>query len=58
MQASAYTKYIGDLTVYFDAEGLVSSWEGYPIYLDSNIKQGNTVNHFQQKVLKFDKKKA
>ncbi|KAG4079261.1 hypothetical protein HA402_006984 [Bradysia odoriphaga] len=43
VQASAYTKYIGDLTVYFDAEGRVSFWEGNPIYLDSHIKQDEDV---------------
>ncbi|KAJ6635718.1 Apyrase [Pseudolycoriella hygida] len=43
VQASAYTKYIGDLTVYFDADGEVNSWEGYPIFLDSNIKQDEDI---------------
>lgn len=38
VQASAYTKYLGDLTVYFDEEGEVQSWEGNPIYLDSTIE--------------------
>lgn len=41
VQASAYTKYIGDLTVYFDIEGEISSWEGKPIYLDSDVEKGN-----------------
>lgn len=38
VQASAYTKYLGDLTVYFDDDGEVNSWEGNPIYLDSTIQ--------------------
>lgn len=37
VQASAYTKFVGDLTVYFDKNGNVANWEGNPIYLDSNI---------------------
>lgn len=42
VQASAYVKYVGDLTVYFDEKGHVESWEGAPIFLDTNIKQGIT----------------
>lgn len=37
MQAASYTKYIGDLTVYFDDAGRVVSWEGAPVYLDEHI---------------------
>lgn len=40
VQASAYMKYVGDLTVHFDKHGRVVSWEGQPIYLDSNIEPG------------------
>lgn len=40
VQASAYAKYIGDLTVYFDADGNVAHWDGYPIFLDKDVKQG------------------
>lgn len=40
VQASAYLKYIGDITVYFDKRGRVVSWEGAPIYLNTNIEQG------------------
>lgn len=40
VQASAYVKYVGDLTVYFDKDGLITKWEGKPFYLDSNIKPG------------------
>ena len=41
VQASAFMKYVGDLIVYFDQNGHVVTWEGNPIYLDTNIKQGN-----------------
>lgn len=40
VQASARMKYVGDLTVHFDENGHIVSWEGAPIYLDHDIKQG------------------
>lgn len=42
VQASAYVKYVGDITVYFDKKGRVVKWEGQPAYLDSHIAQGST----------------
>lgn len=39
MQASAYAKYVGDLTVYFDEAGRVVRWEGAPAFLDEHIVQ-------------------
>lgn len=43
VQASAYLKYIGDITVYFDKNGRVAKWEGQPAYLDSHVVQGATL---------------
>lgn len=40
VQASAYLKYVGDITVFFDKSGRVVSWEGAPIFLDTNVEQG------------------
>lgn len=40
VQASAFMKYVGDLIVYFDQDGRVVTWEGNPVFLDTNIKQG------------------
>lgn len=37
VQASAYTKYLGDLTVYFDDDGEAMEWEGNPIFMDTSI---------------------
>jgi 5'-nucleotidase len=37
VQASAYTKYLGDIVVYFDEVGEIDSWDGAPIYLDSSV---------------------
>lgn len=45
VQASAYCKYIGNITVYFDREGRVADWKGQPVYLDSDIIPGNGI-HF------------
>ncbi|XP_052739064.1 apyrase [Bicyclus anynana] len=36
VQASAYTKYMGNLIVYFDYRGNFVKWEGGPIFLDRN----------------------
>lgn len=52
VQASAYLKYVGDLTVYFDDRGHVDSWEGAPIFLDTNITPGNCV--LASNLLKLD----
>jgi 5'-nucleotidase len=37
VQAFAYTKYLGDITLYFDDEGNVKNYFGAPIYLDHNV---------------------
>jgi 5'-nucleotidase len=42
VQASAFTKYLGDITLYFDDNGIIQHYEGEPIYLDSDIVQGNS----------------
>lgn len=40
VQASAYTKYVGDLTVYFDKDGEAVDWKGQPMFLDTNVISG------------------
>lgn len=37
VQASAYTKYLGDITLYFDDAGKVQSYDGAPIFLSHDI---------------------
>lgn len=37
VQASAYTKYLGDITLYFDEEGIVQNYEGAPIFLGNEV---------------------
>ncbi|XP_076639053.1 apyrase [Colletes latitarsis] len=39
VQAAAYTKYLGNLTVWFDEEGEVADWTGNPILLDSSVEE-------------------
>lgn len=40
VQAAAYAKYVGNLTVYFDDNGDVVDFEGAPIYMDNNVPEG------------------
>ncbi|XP_041972284.1 apyrase-like [Aricia agestis] len=37
VQASCYTRYLGDFKLYFNDEGKIVSWEGQPIYLGTSI---------------------
>lgn len=46
VQASAYTKYLGDITVYYDENGEVVNWAGAPIYLENSITPGKPENQF------------
>jgi 5'-nucleotidase len=39
VQAEAYGKYLGQLDVTFDADGVATAWEGAPILLDAAIEQ-------------------
>uniref|UniRef100_A0A182T0K1 Apyrase n=1 Tax=Anopheles maculatus TaxID=74869 RepID=A0A182T0K1_9DIPT len=39
VQAYAYGKYVGRLTAYFNKEGEVNHWEGFPVYLSNRIPQ-------------------
>ncbi|KAL3266931.1 hypothetical protein HHI36_011081 [Cryptolaemus montrouzieri] len=38
-QASAYTKYLGNITVFYDEEGYVKGWSGAPIFMENKIVQ-------------------
>lgn len=40
VQASCYTKYLGNITVYFDKAGEVVRYEGEPIFLAHGIPEG------------------
>ncbi|CAH0758689.1 unnamed protein product [Diatraea saccharalis] len=39
VQASCYTRYLGNIKLYFDDEGVLQAWDGQPIYLGSSIVQ-------------------
>lgn len=40
VQASAFAKYVGDLTVYFDEQGEAILWAGQPIFLGPDVLPG------------------
>ncbi|XP_001858188.2 apyrase [Culex quinquefasciatus] len=37
VQAMAFGKYVGRITVYFDERGNLKYWEGYPVYVNGSI---------------------
>ncbi|KAL0123039.1 hypothetical protein PUN28_007578 [Cardiocondyla obscurior] len=39
VQAAAYTKYLGNLTVWFDDQGEVVDWDGNPLLLDHSVEE-------------------
>ncbi|KAJ8711278.1 hypothetical protein PYW07_008520 [Mythimna separata] len=39
VQASCYTRYLGNIKFYFDDQGVVQDWHGEPVYLGSSIVQ-------------------
>lgn len=41
VQASAFTQYVGDLTVRFDEKGEIFDWSGNPVFLDRDIPMGS-----------------
>lgn len=43
VHASAFTKFVGDLTVYFNAAGHVKYYEGNPVFLDTEVKKNEEI---------------
>lgn len=39
VQASAYNKYLGNITLYFDEDGEIRKYEGAPIFLSNDVEQ-------------------
>lgn len=39
VQASSFTKYVGDLTVYFNSDGHVKYYDGNPIFLSNDVEK-------------------
>ncbi|XP_055533444.1 apyrase-like [Wyeomyia smithii] len=37
VQAAAYTKLVGDISLFFDANGIIQSFDGKPIFLSPNV---------------------
>lgn len=44
VQASAYCKYLGNITVFLDENGEVASYSGEPIFLDNDFPQGKALD--------------
>ncbi|KAF2903611.1 hypothetical protein ILUMI_02575 [Ignelater luminosus] len=44
VQASAYAKYLGNISVSYDGDGNVESWRGAPIYLNKSVPQDKKIN--------------
>lgn len=40
VQASSYSRYLGNITISLDDKGEVTSWDGAPIFLDTSLPQG------------------
>ncbi|KFB46803.1 apyrase [Anopheles sinensis] len=57
VQAYAYGKYVGRLTTYFDADGEIKYWEGFPVYMSHQVTQNKlalrTLEPYRQAVAKF-----
>ncbi|XP_034475422.1 apyrase isoform X3 [Drosophila innubila] len=43
VQAGAYAKYVGNLTVYFNAQGDVVDFEGAPLYMSADVPEDGNV---------------
>ncbi|XP_055530647.1 apyrase-like [Wyeomyia smithii] len=43
VQAKAYGKYVGRLTLYFDQDGNVKHWEGFPVFINGSVPQDPSV---------------
>ncbi|XP_046802610.1 apyrase isoform X1 [Lucilia cuprina] len=46
VQAGAYAKYVGNLTVYFDDDGNVVDFEGAPIYMSNSVPEDKEIKEF------------
>jgi 5'-nucleotidase len=60
VQASAYTKYLGNITLFFDKNGEIQDYEGAPIFLDHEIPQDDEIiealKPWKDEILKFESK--
>ncbi|RZC39648.1 uncharacterized protein BDFB_009824 [Asbolus verrucosus] len=44
VQASSYTKYLGNITVLYDNDGNIVKWSGAPVFLDTKLPQDEEIN--------------
>lgn len=40
VQASAFCRYVGHITIYLDENGEIANYSGSPIFLSSSVPQG------------------
>lgn len=40
VQASAFTQYLGNISINYNENGQITAWEGSPIYLNHKIPEG------------------
>jgi 5'-nucleotidase len=45
VQAYAFSKYVGNITLWFDEQGEYTASEGSPILLDNSIPEGRNTHH-------------
>lgn len=45
-QASAYCKYVGNITIYLDKNGEIAGHSGAPIFLSHSVEQGKILEKF------------
>ncbi|KRT82056.1 hypothetical protein AMK59_3653 [Oryctes borbonicus] len=60
VQADAFSRYVGNLSVKYDDYGNLKAWEGNPIYLDEKIPQNKDINrlleHYRLEIEKFNQR--
>lgn len=42
VQASCYTKYLGNLTIFYDQNGNIVSYDGIPVFLGHHVPKGTS----------------
>ncbi|RZC32901.1 5 nucleotid C domain containing protein, partial [Asbolus verrucosus] len=44
VQASSYSKYLGNITILYDNVGNIMNWSGAPVFLDTKLPQDEAIN--------------
>lgn len=43
VQAGLYSKFVGDIVLFFDDAGIIQRWEGNPVYAGANVEPGEYI---------------